>query len=105
MAFVNAENAIEQATIRHNMTLEEFNKLPFHFNSHLSMVDEYRTTYVDDNGRLAICECVPLGRSRKKPYRVFCIDGTWYEKQEEFEKALKRFGFGPQQPKKGGQNK
>ena len=84
------------------MTEEELKKVKFHFFSHLSMEDEHRTTYVDDSGRLSICECVPMGRSQKKPYRVYRIDDTWYEKYENFITALKRFGFGPQLPKKGG---
>lgn len=84
------------------MTLDELKKVKFHFNSHLSMEDEHRTTYVDDNGRLGFCDCVPMKSRRKKPYRVYFIDGKWYETKEEFEKALKRFGFGVGAPIKGG---
>lgn len=86
------------------MTIDELKNVAFHFNSHLNMEDEHRTTYIDDSGRLAFCDCVPVKSRRKKPYRVYCIDGKWYENKEDFIKALKRFGFGPQLPKKGGNN-
>lgn len=88
------------------MTIDELKKVKFHMVSHLSMAKEHQATYADDSGRLGFCDITKkknefeFGESR----RVYRIDSTWYETKEEFEKALKRFGFGPQTPVKGGNN-
>lgn len=85
------------------MTLEELKKVKFHFVSHLSMEKEHRATYSDDSGRLGFCDITKKKNEFEfgKSIRVYRIDSTWYEKKEDFIKALKRFGFGPQLPKKG----
>ena len=88
------------------MTLDELKKVKFHFVSHLSMEKEHQATYADDSGRLGFCDITKkksefeFGESR----RVYRIDSTWYETKEEFEKALKRFGF-VGEPIKGGKLK
>ena len=84
------------------MTWKEVQKVPFHMVSHLNMEDEHRSTYADNIcGRLGFCDVVPYrnGHVAGKGYRVYRIDGTWYEDVKEFKKALKRFAFGPRLPK------
>ncbi len=86
------------------MTLDELKKVKFHMVAHLSLAKEHQATYADDSGRLGFCDITKkksefeFGESR----RVYRIDSTWYETKEEFEKALKRFGFGVGAPIKGG---
>lgn len=81
------------------MTKEEMKKIPFHFASHLSMSDQYQTMYVDDSGRLAVCDITErisefeTGKTRRE-YR---IDDKWYKTKKAFEKAMERFEY-----KKGG---
>ena len=84
------------------MTQDELKKVKFHMVAHLSLAKEHQATYADDSGRLGFCDITKkksefeFGDSR----RVYRIDSTWYETKEEFEEALKRFGFGPQPPRK-----
>lgn len=71
------------------MTKEELKKIPFHMVSHLSMENEHRSTYSDDSGRLGFCDITPKkGLEFGKSRRVYRLDSTWYEKKEEFIKAL-----------------
>jgi len=87
------------------MTLEELKKVKFYFVAHLSMANEHQCTYADESGRLGICDITKKknefedGESR----RIYRIDSTWYDTEEEFIKALKRFDFGPQVVVKGGE--
>jgi hypothetical protein len=87
------------------MTIDELKKVKFHMVYHLSMEKEHQATYADDSGRLGFCDITKkksefeFGESR----RVYRIDSTWYDTEEEFVKALERFGFGPQLPVKGGE--
>lgn len=85
------------------MTLEELKKVKFHVVSHLSLAKEHRTTYADDSGRLGFCDITKKKNEFEfgESERFYRIDSTWYEKKADFFKALKRFGFGPQLPKKG----
>lgn len=86
------------------MTVKELEQVKFHFVSHLSMEKEHRTTYADDSGRLGFCDITKkkndfeFGKSR----RVYRIDGTWYDKKEDFLKALERVALDFGQPIKGG---
>lgn len=88
------------------MTLDELNKVKFHMVASLSLAKEHQVTYADDSGRLGFCDITKkksefeFGESR----RVYRIDSTWYETKEEFEEALKRFGF-VGSPIKGGKLK
>lgn len=72
------------------MTLEEIKKIPFHFASHLSMTDQYQTMYVDDSGRLAICEITERISEFEtgKVHYEYRIDNKWYKSKKAFEKAL-----------------
>lgn len=77
------------------MTQEELEKIPFHFVSHLSMVDEHVATYSDESGRLGFCKITPkkdeftFGKSRTH-YR---IDEKIFKTKEKFLEALKDFSF------------
>ncbi len=81
------------------MTKEELKKIQFRFASHLSMTDQFQTMYVDDSGRLAICDITErisefeVGKTRRE-YR---IDSKWYKTKKAFEKAMETFEY-----KKGG---
>ena len=85
------------------MTLEELKKVKFYMVAHLSMAKEHQCTYADDSGRLGFCDITKkknefeFGESK----RAYRIDSTWYDTMEEFQEALKRFGFGPRLPEKG----
>jgi len=85
------------------MTVAELKKVRFHFVSHLSMEDEHTATYADDSGRLGFCDITKKkGFDYGKSKRVFRIDSEWYEKKEDFLKAIKKFSFGPAIAVKGG---
>lgn len=82
------------------MTKKELEKIQFRFASHLSTTDQYQTMYVDDSGRLAVCDITErisefeTGKTRRE-YR---IDGKWYKTKKAFERAMQRFEY-----KKGGE--
>ena len=60
-------------------------------------------TYADDSGRLGFCDITKKkGFDFGKSKRVFRIDSEWYEKKEDFLKAIKKFSFGPTIAVKGG---
>ena len=83
------------------MTYDEVKKVPFHLVSHLSMEE---SAYADDSGRLGFCDITEKkGFEFGKSKRVYRIDSNWYESKEDFIKALKNFGFGPQKPMEGGE--
>ena len=75
------------------MTEEELKKVPFTFNSHLSMEHEHCTSYVALGGRLGFCDHVPYrdGEPRGRGYRHYMIDGKVYKKKEKFIEALRDF--------------
>ena len=74
------------------MTIEELEKVPFHFVSHLSMEDMHCTTYISDDKRFGFCDDVPFKdgepNRRKKTYRHYMINGKWYKTKEKFLEAL-----------------
>ena len=82
------------------MTQEEIKKIPFHFASHLSLTDQYQTMYVDDSGRLAICEITERISEFEtgKVHREYRIDDKWYKTKKTFVNALETFEY-----KKGGE--
>lgn len=84
------------------MTIDELKKVKFHMVSHLSMVNEHQCVYADDSGRLGFADITKKNKRGEfgKSRRAYRIDSTWYETKEDFAGALKRFGFGPQLPKK-----
>ena len=77
------------------MTKEEFEKIPFHFVSHLSMADEHIANYSDDSGRLGICVITPkkddftFGKSTTH-YR---IDNKIFKTKGKFLEALENFSL------------
>lgn len=75
------------------MTLEEFTKIPFHFECHLSMEYEHCTTYASDDGRIKICDHVHYknGEPKGRTYRHWMLDGKVFKKWEKFIEALKDF--------------
>ena len=82
------------------MTKEELKKIQFRFAQHLSMSDQYQTMYVDDSGRLAVCDITERISEFEtgKVRREYCIDGKWYKTKAAFEKAMQGFEY-----KKGGE--
>ena len=87
------------------MTREEINKIPFHFASHLSLTDQYQLMYVDDSGRLAICEITERISEFEtgKVHREYRIDNKWYKTKKAFEKALEKIPAWTFRKKKGGE--
>lgn len=77
------------------MTKEEIKKIQFRFASHLSLTDQYQTMYVDESGRLAICDITErisefeVGKTRRE-YR---IDDKWYKTKAGFVRAMQRFEY------------
>lgn len=86
------------------MTQEELKKIQFRFASHLSMTDQYQTMYVDDSGRLAVCDITERISEFEtgKVRREYRIDGKWYDDKAEFEKALESIPAWTFRKKKGG---
>ena len=78
------------------MTIEELEKIPFHFVSHLSMEDMHCTTYISDDNRFGFCDHVPFTDGhpdrRKKSYRHYMINGKVYKTKEKFLEALADVG-------------
>lgn len=72
------------------MTFEEFNKIPFHSCSHISMTDLHITIYVSDDGRFSYSSYVrfrdgqPYGRS----IRHYCIGMKVFKTKKKFIEAL-----------------
>lgn len=89
------------------MTYEELIKIPFHFVSHLSLENQHQSTYADDSGRLGFCDTTKKkGFKFGKTVRSYRIDSKWYDKKEDFIKALEKFSSSesPNNSKKGGDN-
>ena len=78
------------------MTIEELEKVPFHFVSHLNMEDMHCTTYISDDKRFGFCDHVPFKNGepdrRKKSYRHYMINGKVYKTKGKFLKALADVG-------------
>lgn len=68
------------------MTIEELNKIPFHFVSHMSMEDEHITTYASEDDQLGWCDHVPYknGRPFGRAYRHYCIGLKVYKTKAKF---------------------
>lgn len=73
------------------MTIEELNKTPFRFHSHMAMEDEHTTTYFSSDGRIGFCDHVPCkdGEPHGRSYRHYMIDGKVYKSKKNFIEALK----------------
>ena len=74
------------------MTVEELEKIPFHFMSHMSMEDEHTTTYESDDGRFGFCDHVPFkdGEPHGRAYRHYRIGLKVYKSKQKFLEALKK---------------
>lgn len=76
------------------MTIEELKKIPFHETQHLTLEDEYATTYASEDGRFGWCDHVPRDRNtgmvakRRKAYRHYRIGSEVYKTREKFIEAL-----------------
>lgn len=75
------------------MTIEEFEKIPFRFVSHMSMSDMHISTYVSDDGRFSFADFVPYknGEPHGRSYRHYCIGKKHYNSKKKFLEALKDF--------------
>lgn len=75
------------------MTLEELNRIPFRFVSHLSMEDEHCLTYASEDGRLGWCDHTKKKKNGDfgRTYRHWRIDGKVYKSKEKFLEALADF--------------
>ena len=75
------------------MTIEELEKIPFHFVCSLALADEHTITYESEDGRLGFCDHTPkrkygeFGKSR----RHWRIDGKVFKTKEKFLEALADF--------------
>lgn len=79
------------------MTIDELEKIPFHFVSHLSMTDMHCTTYMSDDKRFGFSDHVPYKDGhpdrRNKAYRSYMINGKWYQTKKKFLEALADVGI------------
>ena len=75
------------------MTIEELEKVPFHFVAHLSMEHKHTTTYESEDGRLGYCDHVPYkdGQPHGRSYRHYRIGLKVYKTKEKFIAALADF--------------
>lgn len=74
------------------MTEQELGKVPFRFQSHMSMETEHTLTYISDNGRLGYCIHTPYRNGRPcRSYTHYRIDGNVYKSKAKFIEALKDY--------------
>ena len=78
------------------MTIEELEKVKFHFVAHMSMEDEHTTTYFSEDGKIGFCDHVPrdeFGMVKKggRAVRHFMIDGKVYKSKKKFLEAIKDY--------------
>jgi hypothetical protein len=73
------------------MTIEELQKVPFHFVSHMSMEDEHTTTYASEDGKIGFCDHVPFknGEPHGRSYRHYWLNGKFYKTKKKFIEAIK----------------
>ena len=75
------------------MTIEELEKMPFKFHSHMSMEDEHITTYLSEDGKIGFCNHVPFkdGDPHGRSYRHYFPNGKVYKSKKKFLEAIKDF--------------
>ena len=75
------------------MTIEELEKMPFKFHSHMSMEDEHITTYLSEDGKIGFCNHVPFkdGDPHGRSYRHYLLNGKVYKSKKKFLEAIKDF--------------
>ena len=73
------------------MTIEELEKVPFHFVAHMSMEDMHTTTYESDDGQFGFCDHVPFknGEPHGRAFRHYRIGLKVYKSKAKFIEALK----------------
>ena len=72
------------------MSIEELEKVPFHFVAHMSMEDMHTTTYESDDGRFGFCDHVPFknGEPHGRAFRNYRIGLKVYKSKQKFLEAL-----------------
>ena len=75
------------------MTIEELEKVKFHFVCHMSLEDEHTTTYASEDNQLGWCDHVPFknGEPRGRSYRHYRIGLKIYKSKKKFLEAIKDF--------------
>lgn len=75
------------------MSIEELEKVSFHFQSHMSMEDEHTTTYFSDDNKIGFCDHVPFknGEPCGRATRHYWLDGKVYKSKNKFLEALKDY--------------
>jgi hypothetical protein len=72
------------------MTIEELQKEPFHFVSHMSMEDEHVTTYASEDNHLGICDHTIYRDGQPwRTYRHWRIGKKIYKTKKKFIEAIK----------------
>ena len=75
------------------MTIEELEKVKFHFVCSAAWEHEHTLTYESEDGRLGFCDHTPKRKNGDfgKGYRHWHIDGKVYKSKEKFIAALADF--------------
>ena len=78
------------------MTKEEFDKIPFHFESHISQKSEHIVNYISEGGIFGLARITPkneddFGETRFGEARIlYRIWSKWYDTEEAFLEALEK---------------
>lgn len=74
------------------MTKEEFEKIPFHFVSHIALVTEHINNYVSEDGNIAFRVITPILKNGDfgKPRMHWRIGTKWYKSTQKFLEALEK---------------
>jgi hypothetical protein len=77
------------------MTLEEFEKLKFHFVYHMNYANVHTTEYADESGRLGYMTHTRVKSNFEtgRTYTHYIIDNKVYKNKEKFVEALAEFNF------------
>ena len=74
------------------MTIEELEKVKFHFVAHMSMEDMHTTTYESDDGRFGFCDHTIYTDGRPyRSYRHWRIGTNIYKSKKKFLDAIKDY--------------
>ena len=74
------------------MTQQEFEKIPFHFVSHIALITEHICYYVSEDGNIAFRVITPILKNgdNGKPRRYWRIGTKWYKSTQKFLEALEK---------------
>ena len=78
------------------MTLEELNKVPFKWCSHISLSYEHVSSYVNEQygfRMMTITPCYDNGMRFGRTRKHFYYDGKWYKSMKKFLEAIKDVEF------------